>query len=108
MRVEQRPAGTCIPWQGSLQSAAALRADRLLGRQAGLPAHCGILRLQGMYVSMTYHSYNIAYGGDKSVDNLDGWVDNWVTLLTAVLKSDVCKVNRALLQSVASWLHLSA
>ena len=61
-----------------------------------------------MYVSMTYHSYNIAYGGDKSIDNLDGWVDNWVTLLTAVLKSDVCKVNRALLQSPVSLLHLSA
>eukprot|EP00891_Asterochloris_glomerata_P000143 jgi/Astpho2/143/fgenesh1_pg.00004_%23_47_t len=46
---------------------------------------------EGMYVSMTYHSYNIAYGGDKSVNNLEGWVNNWVTLLTAVLKSDVCK-----------------
>ena len=57
---------------------------------------------------MTYHSYNIAYGGDKSVNNLEGWVNNWVTLLTAVLKSDVCKVSRALLQSVASLLHLSA
>lgn len=35
-------------------------------------------------------------------------MNNWVTLLTAVLKSDVCKVSRALLQSVASLLHPSA
>lgn len=52
--------------------------------------------MQGFYVNMVYHSYAIAYGGDKAVLNETGWVQDWVSLMTQVQESDVCQVHACL------------
>ncbi|KAL0047433.1 hypothetical protein WJX82_003298 [Trebouxia sp. C0006] len=46
---------------------------------------------QGFYVNMVYHSYAMAYGGDKAVLNETGWVQDWVSLMTQAQESDVCQ-----------------
>ncbi len=52
--------------------------------------------MQGFYVNMVYHSYAMAYGGDKAVLNETGWVQDWVSLMTQVQESDVCQVHACL------------
>ena len=56
-------------------------------RQSGF-----VCMIQGFYMNMVYHSYAITYGGDTAVLNETGWVQDWVSLMTQVLESDVCKV----------------
>jgi hypothetical protein len=63
--------------------------------------------MQGFYVNMVYHSYAMAYGGDKAVLNETGWVQDWVSLMTQVQESDVCQVHAclALLLLINKILH---
>ncbi len=63
--------------------------------------------MQGFYVNMVYHSYAMAYGGDKAVLNETGWVQDWVSLMTQVQESDVCQVHAclALVLSTSRILH---
>lgn len=58
--------------------------------------------MQGFYVSVTYHSFSIKFGGDVSVLDEAGWLAEWVALMKQILESDVCKVSSTDLGSMHS------